>query len=709
MRNFIIETSLPFPFLELTENVKATEVKKPSGVAYMILALLRGPKNKNQPLGSLLEIFGIPKNLHSIFTNEIKKLITGGIITCNVDGYNPMYFLTYTLDNFNFTDLGNKVFAEEQIATGKEKEKLIKCYYNIALNQLTLKPNLELEVRPLRNSAFNEDFVLKFECRKNVEDFYNAQKGPSFPIKQAEVITSVELQDKKCFVGKYDTKFIIDCDDLKIKFDNNNIQEFFDANYTANIVNKAIELKNKFKLDNAKDVKLSEFNDDDINHSILPNEIAKVISKKYTLVVMKEDYNFNKNSLIIKDESTVLNISKYASFICVDGLQVYAYCPVRLELNTEKSEKIYLPLVLVLKPSLDDLSKAIENYIDSKEEYSYDSFKEIVAICNITKNYSKVTSILKSYMTEHNDTNIVILNEVKPLLTINSQFINDYKTVLSNVYTNYITNINEDSLESALKITSKIPSFIDMKPYDVLKLIMESIKSSKHIIETYETLANYFKEDLILNYINPFEEALNKPNLKAKYLKNISIFDNLLSSLKKITGIKDNKEFVYNEENVIKSEFKKEFIAAKNTYKDIQIFRPHNEEYFNNADSYMMIFEKINDNINLLESALKDPKNITYKLIEDKIVMGDYQFVLINLATKLELLLSEKFNLEGNFSDKLNTARKEKILPKDIVSDLHELRENRNALAHPNDRQSNYNADDLRRWNKEVFDIEEVN
>ena len=75
MRNFDIDTTLPFPFLELNEIVTATEVKKPSGVTYMILVLLKESKIKDQYFAPLLESFGIPKTLHGIYAEEIKRLL----------------------------------------------------------------------------------------------------------------------------------------------------------------------------------------------------------------------------------------------------------------------------------------------------------------------------------------------------------------------------------------------------------------------------------------------------------------------------------------------------------------------------------------------------------------------------------------------------------------------------------------------------------
>jgi hypothetical protein len=136
------------------------------------------------------------------------------------------------------------------------------------------------------------------------------------------------------------------------------------------------------------------------------------------------------------------------------------------------------------------------------------------------------------------------------------------------------------------------------------------------------------------------------------------------------------------------------------------VFRNGNETLFANYDGFMKLFSTINDDINMVESALKNPNNLKVDLIEKKISSGEYQFVFVNLSAKLETILKNKYKLEGKLSDMLNDARSNGIIDKKIVSDLHDFRDNRNANVHPEDRTSNYDANDLRRWAKEIFDLE---
>ncbi len=64
MAKFELNTSFQFPFFRVTELVSYTEVKKPSGVAYMLLVLINKSKDKKANLSITLENFGIPKSLH---------------------------------------------------------------------------------------------------------------------------------------------------------------------------------------------------------------------------------------------------------------------------------------------------------------------------------------------------------------------------------------------------------------------------------------------------------------------------------------------------------------------------------------------------------------------------------------------------------------------------------------------------------------------
>ena len=705
MHNFKIETTLPFPILKLTESVTYTEVKKPTGVAYLLLVILKEAKDKKQKIGNLLEMFGVPKVHHEIFAEELRKLISDKIIV-DKNPYNINYFSLYALSNFEFTEMGEKVFREEQIATGKEKTTKIECYYDVATKQLSMKLDPDLDAKMLYDNAFDDSFVLSFECEKDVESFLNVQKSPSFKIRPAEVITNVELIEKGCYAGKYPAQFIVDNDDLRIKFEHKSVEEFFKNNYSSKIINKAISLKNKFKLTRSNEAKLTKLSSLNICDVILPSEFNKLIKGNFKLIIARKDYNINPNVLNVTDDEVIDKLSKYIDFITVDNNKINAYCPVTLLLNLTDFGIIKLPLVLLLKPSFEEINEALEIYFNKMNKFDVSSFAELVKICSITNNKLRPIQEINKYMGNDLGENIQILTSVKTLITKNSQLNDEYNNILKQNYFNYLNTIDEFSLESILKITNWIPSHLNIDNIEILNIIEKRISSMNNKVKLFEILSKYFDVNVIINYINPFNDVMNGIVSNNEMLRDISIFDSTLKQLKGITEILNPIKYTYNEEKIDKNKFKEVYLTAKAKYENIEIFRIANKEYFDISDAFMKIFRKMNDNFNMLEHALKDPSKITKEIIEQKINSGDYQFVLINLSTKLELILGQNYNCEGNLSDRLNQARKEKLIDKNIVSDLHSLRENRNALVHPEDRKESFSPDDLRRWNNLVFSLE---
>ena len=705
MHNFKIETTLPFPFLKLTELVTYTEVKKPTGVSYLLLVILKEARDKKQKISDLLEIFGVPKVHHEIFAEELRKLISDNILIAK-NPYNINYFHMYALSNFEFTEMGEKVFREEQIATGKEKSTKIDCYYDVAAKQLSMKPDTDLEVKMLYDNAFDNSFVLSFECEKDVESFFNLQKSSSFKVKPAEVITSVELIDKGCYVGKYPVQFVIDNDELKVKFNHNGIDEFFRKNYSIEIINKAISLKNKFKLLKSNEVKLSNLSSLNIYDAILPSEFNKLVKNNHDLIISRKDYNFNSNLLNVTDEEVIDNISKYVDFITIDNNKINAYCPVTLLLNLSDFGVVKLPLVLVVKPTFEEINEALEFLFNKYVKFNPESFAQLVKICILTNNKYKPIQEINKYMGNDLAENIQILTSVKVLISKNEYLKEEYVNLLKQNYYDYLNTVNEFSLETILKITNWIPSYLNIGDLDVLNLIEQKISSINNKVKLFEILSRYFNSDLIINYINPFNDIINGEISSNETLNNINVFNYSLNQLKSITGISNFIKYSFDEEKIDKMKFKEIYLVAQDKIKSIAVFRKTNKSYFDETDAFMRIFSKINDNFNMLDHAVKNPTKITKELIDKKINSGDYQFVLINLSTKLELILGLNYGCEGNLSDRLNQARKEKMIDKNIIADLHLLRENRNALVHPEDRKENFSSDDLRRWNDLVFSLE---
>ncbi|MEA4822005.1 MAG: hypothetical protein VB122_07280, partial [Erysipelotrichales bacterium] len=318
MDRFKLETSIQFPFFKMNELVTYSEVKKPSGVAYILLVLISESKSKTDILANLLENFGVPKTLHYIFAETIQYLFDQDILEQNFH-FNKNDFNSYRIGYFKFTQRGKKIFAEESIPTGINKEVKIPLFYDIAKNELALSMNSDLEPKPLMDCAISPEFMEQFKCNKDVENYLNLQKGKGIPVKKEEVITKVDHVESENWVGKYDCVMNIDGDLLSIKFEDTVLQKFFETYYSNEMVNTAISYKNRFKFKSpySDKLKLSNYSADRIAGIFIPKEIDDVLKQKCQLVLTKGNYLTN-NSFVKKSSDSIENYDKTAEFIQVD-------------------------------------------------------------------------------------------------------------------------------------------------------------------------------------------------------------------------------------------------------------------------------------------------------------------------------------------------------------------------------------------------------
>ena len=711
MDKFKLDTSIQFPFFKMNELITYSEVKKPSGVAYILLVLINESKDRTARLCSVLENFGVPKNLHYIFAEELDSLIRQEILVCNYDQFYKNEFDAYNIEHFRFTEKGKKIFAEESIPTGVNKEAKLAVFYDIAKNELLLKIDPDLEPKPLMDCALTPEFYDNFKCNKDVENFLNLNKGKGVPVKKEEIITKVETIDEyEKWTVKYDCEMSLDGSSISIKFEDPLLQKFAETYYTNETITKSISYKNRFKFKSkyTEHASFDLFDSEKISGIIIPKDIDDVLKQKFKLLFTKGNYTVS-NGLVCKDENAINEFDKLFEFIQVDAHDsIFAYIPATFDFKDEKFSTITLPLVLRIKLSNDELKKVVGIYLKARSEYSEEKFKELTLLTNITKDYDLASALMDGYMVDSSESNLVRLNEMKSTAVMNPNILLKHKELTKINYTDYLKSCNQGNLETVLKITSSIPKYLSLSSEEALKLIFADDKKFAKKVETYELLvSNGFAKEVVILFINPVEEALKEKAVEEKSLIDLVNFAELLDGLKAISGVTNYKSYSIDEENIDRNGFRNKYGTAYSLFKNIQLFKKANVELFAEYEGFMSVFETINDYLNMIDSALKNPSNIKPEVIEKKIVAGDYQFVFVNLSAKLEMILKNKYQLDGTLSDMLSDARRTGVIEKSIISDLHDFRENRNAFIHPEDRTANFTVDDLRRWAKEIFDLEE--
>ncbi len=719
MVNQKIETSFQFPYFKYVTDVSYLEVKKPTGVEYLLLVLIDSSKTKDDYLANVLLNFDIPKTLHVIFHNAIRELYNNKIITISTElCLLSTYFDKIRIKDLSFTSDGKKVFATEAIPTGITKEVKLDIYYDIAKNELAFNIDKDKEPKPLMNSVISPEMLTNFVCKKDIEDFLNLNKGKTIPlhdnartkenviIKQEEVINKVETIDSTFWVAKYDSTINITDDTLTIEFDEEILNKFFNNFYNSNMINGAIAFKNKFKFIKtySKNLKLSSYGNI-IDSIMLPKELANILKSKGKLFITKGNY-VSDRILNITYDLGLNNFDNNLEFIIVDQADnIYGYVPGEFVFNCNNMGDINIPLLLKLKLTNEDLKNILNPFINSLNTYSDDNIKTLIEVTSVSKDYDLAKSIINNYVSSDLQTNILLLNQMRSLVIKDKTISVIYKEILEINYNNYLATITEDNLDTILNISKYIPDQLKLSRIDVLNKIFTNLKTVNNSVYIYQTLIKYgFNKENIVDFVNPIVADLNSYSDLDKSLLDYLNFNNKLAELKTLTNVSNVSNYHIDDKTLNKPKFQELYNKLAELYKNIKFFAKGNDTKFNEYNTYMEIFKQENDYLNLLKNtnASKVNKDVLLKKIDN----GDYQYVLINLASKLESILQNNYNLAGSLADMLNEARNTSVINKDIISDLHLLRENRNALAHPNDRTANYNADDLRKWVDEVFNLE---
>ncbi len=722
MGKYKLETSIQFPFFKISELVSYTEVKKPSGIAYMLLVLLSESHDRALKITALLENFGIPKSLHHLFSEVINNLLQDGFLQM-APGlvFRKEYFNDYELKDIEFTSKGKMIFAEKSVPTGVTKEAKIPVFFNVALNKLSLSMDSSQEPRPLMDSPITPEFMSKFRCEKDVEGFLNLNKGTRIPIyengkvakteliKKEEIITGIEPIVQENWVGKYDCIITLDGDNCSFDFGNRALLDFVTENYTNAMVSRMIFIKSKFKFSSAfsEGLKMSSFQGKNIVGVSIPKDLESLQRQKWELFLTKGNYLPSNCSDVISNADCLNEFDKSCEFIVVDQSgNKFGYVPGVFDFVSEKLNIISIPLVLKIKLSDDEFKSSLAPYILSLGEYSEENFRKLVSTTSISKDFESAFKMMESYLSQDAEKNIVRLNEMKPAALLNQSVLTKYKELLAKAFWRYLSSISEENMEMVMKLIKSIPRFLGLSEKEVLAKAFGSIGEIKNKVKAYEIFVEKgYDRKLVLLYVNPIEDVLNGVESHDDFLLDFLNFTKKIDYLKKMSGIDRLVGYSIDMEEIDKSEFQKAYRTAVSLYEKANLFRGQNESRFKGYDSFMRLFRNINDEFNMLDSALSNPMAIKREIVLKKIDSGEYQFVLVNLSAKLETTLKDKYSLTGKLSEMLSTAKAKGLISKDIINNLHDFRETRNSCVHVDGNVKEFKPDDLRRWCDEIFKL----
>ena len=459
--------------------------------------------------------------------------------------------------------------------------------------------------------------------------------------------------------------------------------------------------KFRFSYPNVPTRRLSEFPDASIKRVLIPWDLGEIVKQKIRLMVTAG--NYGGEGLVLKASGP---LPFGAEFLRVNARgEATAYVLGNFEFDVWGFGTIRVPLALELSLEQSQLQQVLKPIVNGLTAFSSENYEKLVRITECSKDYDEAFKIMEGYLANLDFARqIGLLSEMRPHSSLNPRIFEKEKELVARAYEGYVSTIDESTVEAFLKVTAWIPKYLERSAKDVLDRVFDQLQSIKDPVGLYQILLEaHFDEALACSYVNPVPECLRTKQASHPLLVSLINFANTLERLKKECGIADYRDFRIDFESIDRGSVRTSYATASAERKRLKPFETENKELFREFDAYLDVFGRINDDINMMENALKNPRNIKPEVIEKKINAGEFQYVLVNLSGKLEAILRSEFGLSGTLSDMLSEARRQKMIDKAIASDLHDFREARNANVHQGAPSARFAPDDLRRWSAEIF------
>lgn len=137
---------LQYPVYQCRLNLLSSKVKRPSGIARIVLELIKSYISANTLFSDEMIRFGVPYELHYIFANELVDLCSWGIIKCRYGDFSAEHFTSCYISDFTFTELGIKVYQEGYLITNDQRVSQLDVQYDSVSENISVNDSGKLLV-----------------------------------------------------------------------------------------------------------------------------------------------------------------------------------------------------------------------------------------------------------------------------------------------------------------------------------------------------------------------------------------------------------------------------------------------------------------------------------------------------------------------------------------------------------------------------------
>lgn len=717
-----IKTSCPFPMLEYNVDVLYNEVRKASGIAYIILELIQKSAMGNEKIAEVLKRFGIPSDLHYMFAKELSSLVANGILDTRINSSyidNIKYFEQMTLDLFELTAKGEKMFAEGAIPTGQEKAKTTTVFYSPVTRKFDLV--CTQSYAPLETSFLGEDFLDKVKYNVSGMEEYLKFVQTKIGLKAEEMIIKVTYQEPKKLAAKTEENLTItiDAEGMDFGFATSDEKAFFESYYSSALMSAGMLMKDKYKFDIS--VPTVDFNTLKVDNLYIPDDAGKQAARPCKLFIGRGVHGYSRTDNVLRYENDGIYLDildDKAEFALLDNAGCKYYLPLNVRIPCKTFGDVFEMQLLVETVASDEQFKRILQaiYLDCYEHgSSSESSQTLAYVATVLQDAELLNKYTQKKLSELGTDE----DRIDLLLRLNTAFAkcegwNAYfAETARDIFARYTQTVELESIIFKNTVLTPLRKAMDMPESEYISALAEPLKKKESAELVYQALDSAsFTESEILAVVNVIElyatRVLERTPIDGatELAGKFALFSGNLWRLCDMLGVENPSDYTLKDDYNI-DEFFNTFATYSKAKKEIEKYKAYANKTFIQLDRFDSIFNPVQEVLSIERTASEHPEKITIKFIDEQISRGRYSVAVSNLLIKaqydLRILLSADLTVGAN--ELIDEAERQGIIKRDEASRLHKLRMCRNGLQHPEKRQIPFDKATLEEWRDTVFSL----
>lgn len=723
-----IKTSCPFPLLIYRTNIKYNEVRKASGVSYILLELIETSKGSKEKISDVLLKFGIPTDLHYIFGRELAGLIGTEIIKSRyqAEHFNtPKYFSQIRVGEVALTDKGKKMFKEGAIPTGAEKTKVKDIYFDPVKRKFDV--SFSQPYADILTTCLDEDFMASVDIDiSGMGDYINANPT-KMGLKAEERMVSFETEEPQWKGTRKDENLTINIREsgAEFLFETNNENVFFVKYYTSKIMKEVMLLKTKYKFYDSKKNPISvpsvRFEDLGASNLYIPDDIQKQAARPCKIYISRNSFGYERADSVIKtDEDTSKKlldaVDKNAEFALLDNSGCRYYRAFNVAIPCEQLDDVFeMQLLVENQLSAEKFDEMINSIFNLYTEIPFNSESGKVIMFAVDVLHSP--TLFEKYATaklnevKSADEKIGVLLKLNETLKKSAEWKPFFERFANEMYAESVKEIRLDNMIYKNTVLSPLASAIGMSKTDYIFSFSQDIRKDEEPTLVYQALsAAGFATIEILGVANVVEvyiravlenEEISTDNDLAAKFNTVRVN---LWKLNDILGIDDFSVYTLKEDYNI-DEFFGVYATFKSSFGAVEKYREYALKEYGELKRYTEIFEPIHDLLAIERTSSSHPDKITKKYIDEQLSRGKYKDAICDLLIKLQFDLRKLLQADNTVpaNELIDEAKRRRYIDGKQADALHKLRMCRNSFQHPTDRQVQFDRITIETWRDIVF------